>query len=146
MRSPAETVPAVIAHLLDLAETWTGWDGEPIPIDDRVYTPHKAVRRQTDHVIDHLAEIEARLAGEEPRPDEWHASNITTAADLAPFTAADLDEARSRLTRLADVWRQRIGSLTEAELDAPRGEGWTIRQIAEHLDTNYYADAVGRLK
>jgi len=36
-------------------------------------------------------------------PGHWHASAITTAADLAPFTSEDLDEARSRLTRLAQV-------------------------------------------
>jgi hypothetical protein len=30
--------------------------------------------------------------------------------------------------------------------DAPRGEAWTLRQIAEHVaDVTFYAEQVGRL-
>ncbi|MEU8659024.1 hypothetical protein [Actinoplanes philippinensis] len=139
-------VTGMIAQVLDLAATWTAWAGEPIPIDDRVYTPHKAIRRVTDHLIDHLAEIEARLAGVPTIPDHWHASASTTAADLAPFTAEDLDEARSRLTRLAQVFELRLTKLTTPELDHRNGEAWSVRQIAFHLESSlYYATAVGRL-
>jgi hypothetical protein len=35
-----------------------------------------------------LAELEARVAVRPDRPDAWHASTTTTAADLAPFTSA----------------------------------------------------------
>jgi hypothetical protein len=145
-RDPAAVVRAMVAHLLDLAETWPRWDGTPLPSEDRVYTPHKAVRRTADHLLDHLAELEARLAGEEPEPDHWHASATTTPADLAPFTPEDLDEARSRLTRLARMWSQRLGALTPEQLDRSPGRGWTFRQLAFHLEgSTYYADAVGRL-
>jgi hypothetical protein len=139
-------VPDLVEHSLRRAETWTCWDGRPVPADDRLYTPHKSIRRLADHLVDHLAEIEARLAGEEPQPDHWHASHITTPADLAPFGQEDLDEARSRLRRIARIWVNRLSALTDEELDAPRGEGWTIREIAVHLaGSKYYADALGDL-
>ncbi|WP_211267116.1 hypothetical protein [Nonomuraea candida] len=144
---PATQVTEMVGHVLGLAATWTLWDGVPRPIDGRVYTPHKAIRRVADHLVDHLAEVEARLAGRVPYPDHWHASAITTAADLAPFTEQDLDEARSRLTRLAQIWAVRLDALSPGELDRSPGEGWSIRAIAEHLAGSvYYADAVGDLR
>ncbi|MFF2044540.1 hypothetical protein ACFVVX_29390 [Kitasatospora sp. NPDC058170] len=145
-RDPAEVVTAMVGHVLALAAGWTDWDGRPLTADGRTYTPHKAIRRVTDHLIDHLAELEARLAGEATRPDHWHASAVTTPADLAPFTAADLDEARSRLTRLGRVWAVRLAALTPAQLDRSPGTGWTFRQLAFHVaESAYYADAVGDL-
>ncbi|MFF4396396.1 hypothetical protein [Streptomyces sp. NPDC001480] len=144
--SPARSVTAMVDHVLALAATWTSWDGTPAPVDDRVHTPHKAIRRVADHLVDHLAELESRLAGAQPQPDHWHASAITTAADLAPFTAEDLDEARSRLTRLARIWAHRLDALTDEQLDASPGEGWSFRELAHHLSgSTYYADAVGEL-
>jgi hypothetical protein len=144
--TPAEAVTGMVGHVLALAATWTAWDGEPAHVDGRVYTPHKAVRRVADHLIDHLAELEARLAGEEPQPDHWHASTITTDADRAPFTGEDLDEARSRLTRLARIWASRLDALTDEQLDHSPGEGWSFRELARHVtESAYYADAVGDL-
>ena len=144
--TPADAVTGMVDHVLALATTWTGWDGEPAHVDDRVYTPHKAVRRVADHLIDHLAELEARLAGERPQPDHWHASAITTDADRAPFTREDLEEARSRLTRLARIWANRLGALTGEQLDQSPGEGWSFRELALHVaESAYYADAVGDL-
>ncbi|MGW7263872.1 hypothetical protein [Streptomyces sp. NPDC054842] len=136
----------MVDHVLALAATWTAWDGGPVHADGRVHTPHKAIRRVADHLVDHLAELEARLAGEDPLPDHWHASATTTPADLAPFTAEDFDEARSRLTRLAGIWAHRLDALTERQLDDSPGEGWSFRELASHLaESVYYADAVGRL-
>ncbi|MGW3654977.1 hypothetical protein ACWD6R_04335 [Streptomyces sp. NPDC005151] len=134
-------------RFLALAETWTAWDGKPARIDDRVYTPHKSIRRIADHLVDHLAELEARMVGEEPQPDHWHASMSTTEADRAPFTEEDLDEARSRLTRLTRIWVARLNSLTPEQLDNSPGDGWTFRQLAFHLtESIYYADAIGDLR
>ncbi|GAA3474090.1 hypothetical protein [Nonomuraea roseola] len=145
-RSPALVVTAMVDHVLGLAATWTAWDGRPFQTDQRIYTPHKAIRRVADHLVDHLAELEARLAGHETVPDRWHASAITTPADLAPFTEQDLEEASSRLLRLARIWSARLNALTSDELDRSSGEGWTFRQIAFHLAGSvYYADAVGDL-
>jgi hypothetical protein len=99
-----------------------------------------------DHLLDHLAELEARLAGQPTEPDRWHASAITTPADLATFTAEDLDEARSRLRRLALIWAVRLRSLGAGQLDAQAADAWTPRQLAFHLTGSvFYADAVGAL-
>jgi hypothetical protein len=145
-RDPAEVVTDMVDHVLHLVDTWPAWDGTLHHVDDRVYTPHKAVRRVVDHLIDHLAEVDARLAGEPTIPDHWHASAITTDADRAPFTVEDRDEAHSRLERLAQVWRVRLRSLDADRLDRRDGDAWTIREIAFHLaESAYYADAVGPL-
>lgn len=150
-RHPADVVTAMVDHVLDLAESWPRWDLQPIevPVEGeppRVYTPHKAVRRVADHLLDHLAEIEARLAGRPTEPDRWHGSMVTTASDLAPFTRDDLDEAKSRLRRLALIWEVRLRSLTDQQLDAPAGESWSLRQVAFHVaDSAFYADSVGVL-
>ncbi|MFG1941891.1 hypothetical protein [Nonomuraea sp. NPDC048826] len=145
-REPALVVTSMIDHVLALAATWTSWDGRPAHVDDRVYTPHKAIRRVADHLIDHLAEMEARLAGHAPIPDHWHASGSTPPSDLAPFTGQDLDEARSRLTRLGRIWAERLAVLTPDQLDRSPGAGWTFRQLAFHVaGSAYYADAVGDL-
>jgi hypothetical protein len=144
-RDPADVIESAVAHALRLAETWTAWDGIPRTVEGRTYTPNKAVRRIADHLLDHLAELEARLAGQPPLPDHWHASAITTPGDLAPFTAQDLDEARSRLTRLAQIWSVRLRALDDERLDRVDGDAWTLRQVAFHLGDTFYADAVGDL-
>lgn len=147
-RDPADVVTGMVGRVLTLAATWPAWDGQPRERADAsyVYTPHKAIRRVTDHLIDHLAEVEARLAGVPTIPDHWHASAVTTAADLAPFTAADLDEARSRLNRLAQVWAVRLRALDDERLDRQEGEAWTLRQVAFHVaESVVYAEAVGAL-
>jgi hypothetical protein len=150
-RHPADLVTGLVDHVLDLAATWLRWDGRPIeaPVEGeppRTYTPHKAVRRVADHLVDHLAEMEARLAGRATEPDHWHASAITTPADLAAFTPDDLDEARSRLRRLALIWDVRLRSLSDQRLDERQGDAWTFRQLAFHLaESAFYADSVGKL-
>jgi hypothetical protein len=144
-RDPAQAIEDAVAHALRLAETWPAWDGQPRSAADRSYTPHKAIRRIADHLLDHLAELEARLAGQSPMPDHWHASAITTPADLAPFTPEDVDEARSRLTRLAQIWSLRLRALDDERLDRVEGDAWTLRQVAFHLADTFYADAVGDL-
>lgn len=150
-RNPADVVTGMVDHVLDLAATWPQWDGHPfeVPVEgepSRSYTPHKAIRRVTDHLIDHLAEIEARLAGQPTEPDRWHASAITTPGDLAIFTTEDLDEARSRLRRLALIWDVRLRSLSDQQLDKRTGDAWTLRQVAFHVaGSAFYADSVGKL-
>jgi hypothetical protein len=145
-REPADAVEQMVARVLGLAETWGAWDGRPLPMDDRVYTPHKAIRRVADHMIDHLAQLEAHVAGVEPLPDRWHGSAITTPADLAPFGPEDLDEARSRLERLAQLWRIRLAAVAPDELDRAEGDAYTPREMAFCVaGSTYYADAVGAL-
>src|SRR2546421_4083608 len=92
-RDPSELVSGMVERVLTLARTWTVWDGALVPAGDRVYTPNKSPRRVADHLIDHLAQVEARLAGDPDLPDRWHGSYMTTPADIAPFTPEDLQEA-----------------------------------------------------
>src|SRR5919106_5572846 len=101
--NPGSAVVESVEHTLRLARTWLTWDGEPRPTADgeRIYTPHKVIRRLGDHIVDHLAEIEALLAGRPTQVDEWGASAITTDADRVAFTENDLVEAGQRLRRLA---------------------------------------------
>jgi hypothetical protein len=150
---PAALIPDAVQTCLDIARTWYAWDGRPqvsaptegIP-DGTVCTPHKAIRRIADHLVDHLAEIEALLAGADTIPDTWHGRTLTLATDWAPFTEADLNEARNRLGRLGQVYALRLRSLDDEALDAPRGQSWTIRQIVEHVaGVTWYAEQVGRL-
>jgi hypothetical protein len=112
-----------------------------------VWTPHKALRRVADHLLDHLAEIECRLAGRPTPPDHWHGRTVTTDADAARFTEVDLDEATSRLTRYAAWYRARVGGLGGSVLDErPADGGWTLREVVFHVaDVTYYAQAVGDL-
>ena len=146
-RDPADAVAQTVAHVLRLAETWGAWDGRPLPIDGRVYTPHKAIRRVADHMIDHLAQLEAHVAGAQPLPDRWHGSSVTSPADLAQFTPEDLDEARSRLERLAQLWRIRLAAIPLEQLDQAEGDAYTPREMAFCVvGSTYYADAVGGLR
>lgn len=133
---------------LELAATWLAWDGRPRVAEDgeRLYTPHKAIRRHADHLVDHLAQIEALLAGVPTEEDHWRASSVTLASDLAPFTEPDLNEARQRLTRLAQIYSIRLRSLPDEEWDASREPDWTIRQIVEHVAPPWYAEQVGDLR
>ena len=150
-RRPADVVTTMIVHVLELAGTWPRWDGKPIEVlvdgeAPRTYTPHKAVRRVADHLLDHLAELEARVAGAPTEPDHWHGSMVTTPADLAAFTNDDLDEARSRLRRLAQLWDVRLRALSVEQLDANNGKEWTLRQVAFHVaESAFYADSIGQL-
>ena len=102
-RDPGVAIEEMVEHVLGVAETWTSWDGTTISSEGRDFTPNKALRRVADHMVDHLAQFDARLARVPSLPDEWHGSAITTEADMTPFTEQDLDEARSRLKRLAQI-------------------------------------------
>jgi hypothetical protein len=145
--NPGELVEQAVERSLRLVGTWPAWDGQPLTSDDgRTFTPHKAVRRIADHLIDHLAEVEALLAGVPTQPDEWHASALTSAADLAPFTVEDVREAEQRLSRLGRTLALRYAAVDPAEWDKDRGDNWTLRQIAEHLiEVEWYAQQVGDL-
>ncbi|MDG4822188.1 DinB family protein [Asanoa sp. WMMD1127] len=136
-----ELIPTAVGEVLDRAAGWLGWDGRPVSRDGNAWTPHKAMRRVADHLLDHLAEIDCRLAGLPTIPDEWHGRRVTTHADFAPFTEVDLDEARSRLTRLAACYRARLERLDPETLDHEPADGaWSIRKVVEHVaNVTYYA-------
>jgi hypothetical protein len=145
--NPADGVVTAVERTLALAHSWLAWDGQPRLSEDgaRIYTPHKAVRRSADHLIDHLAEVEALLADEPSQPDGWHGSLVTTDADWARFTETDLVEAEQRLRRLAKTFWLRYRAAGPDEWDRPRGGSWTLREIAEHLASAWYAEQVGDL-
>jgi len=49
---------------LAVAESWIGWSSAATMSLGSEWTPHKATRRIADHPIDHLCQIEGRIAGE----------------------------------------------------------------------------------
>ena len=153
--NPADVVVAGVERCLEYAATWHAWDGRPIahtadgPADLRpnVWTPAKALRRITDHVIDHLHEVHALLAGAEPLPDEWHDRLVTLDSDWARLTEPDFDEASSRLRRLARTYLLTYEMAGPDAWDAPRDPAWTLREIAEHVSgVCAYAEYVGNLR
>ncbi|BCJ35745.1 hypothetical protein Athai_32480 [Actinocatenispora thailandica] len=148
-RDVTTLIPDAVDAVLAIAETWLAFDGSPVVRDGNAWTPHKALRRVADHLIDHLAEIECRLAGVPTEPDRWHGRRLTLDADFARFTEADLDEATSRLRRLALCYRSRLAGLPAATLDAPSAPAsgaWTIRQIVHHVaGITAYAELLGPL-
>jgi hypothetical protein len=145
--NPGQAVVGGIERILTLAATWLAWDGRPRLAEDRerLYTPHKAIRRHTHHLVDHLAQIEALLDGVESRPDEWRGSYVTLATDWALFTEADLNEAQQCLRRLGDLYVHRLAVAGPDEWDRPRDPQWTLRAIAEHVGKPWYAEQVGEL-
>jgi hypothetical protein len=148
--NPARLVAEAVAQCLSIAATWHAWDGRPLARlnegKPNTWTPHKALRRITDHLIDHLHEVEALLADAEAVPDEWHGRSVTLDCDWARFTEPDFDEASSRLSRLGRCYLLRYAVAGPAEWDKARGEAWTLRAIAEHVaEVTYYAQQVGRL-
>jgi hypothetical protein len=145
-RAPADVIGGMVERVLALAGTWLAWDGKIRIAEDRIYTPHKAIRRVTDHLIDHLAQLEAQLAGSPPIPDTWHGSYVTTEADLAPFYEQDLNEAQNRLLRLDQLWRLRLSALSDEVLDRGDASAYTPREMAFHVaESAFYAEAVGEL-
>ena len=146
--NPGTAVVRAVDECLAIAATWLAWDGRPRVSEDgdRIYTPHKAVRRIGDHLVDHLAEVEALLAGVPTQPDHWHASLVTFESDWARFTETDLEEARERLTRLARTFELRLAAAGQGAWDLPRTPNWTLREIADHLTgVRWYAEQVGLL-
>lgn len=145
-RDPADAIEEMVDHVLALAATWTAWDGMPRSVGIRVCTPHKAIRRVADHMIDHLTQLQAHIAGVESPPDRWHASAITTPGDLARFEVEDVNEARSRLERLALLWRLALNGVPAAALDHAEGGAYTPREIAFcAVESAEYADALGKM-
>lgn len=141
---PADAIDSMVARVLQRAGTWTSWDGTPREQAGRIYTPNKVLRRVADHMIDHLAQLQAHLAGVPSLPDHWHASAITTPADLAAFGPDDLDEARSRLERLAAMWRITLERVADKDLDHADGDAYTVREMAScAAESIEYADAFG---
>ena len=133
---PGEPILQAVEVCLAYAGTFLAWDGRPRVSEGNVWTPHKALRRVTDHLIDHIAEVQALLAGAPTIQSAWHGRSVTLAGDWAPFTEADLDEAGSRLRRLGQTFALLLRGAGPGEWDRPRGRNWTLRQIAEHLATD----------
>ncbi|WP_219468821.1 hypothetical protein [Nonomuraea rhizosphaerae] len=145
--NPALAVADSVDRCLAIAATWLAWDGAPIMTDgENLWTPAKAARRIQDHLIDHLAEVEALLAGAVPQEDHWHGRFVTLNADWARFTELDLAEARSRWTRLGQAYVNRYATVPDA-WDTPRTPNWTLRETAEHVaGITIYAESVGELR
>jgi hypothetical protein len=149
--NPARLVADAVEDTLVMAETWLAWDGRGRTGRDEdgvvnVWTPAKSLRRVTDHLIDHLHEVQALLAGDESLPDGWQGRMVTLDADWARFTEVDLENARQRLRRLARLYVLMFQAAGPEEWDRERGDAWTLRAIAEHVaNVRWYAEQMGTL-
>src|SRR6202167_6509759 len=119
--NPGQLVVAAVDRCLGVAPTCHAGDGRPIAreMDDgapNTWTPHKALRRIADHLVDHLHQVEALLAGATRLPDEWLGRTVTLDADWSRFTEPDYAEACSRLRRL--------GPRDVRPYGAARAEAW----------------------
>src|SRR5690606_14720703 len=135
-REVSALIPAAVTEVLLRAERWLGRGGTPVLRDGNVWTLHKVLRRVADHLVDHLAAIEARLAGLDPLPDRWHGRRLTLDADWARFTEADLDEAESRPRRpRPDTGRDSPGRTTRPSTRSrPPADGRSARSCTtSHL-------------
>jgi len=144
---PAGGIEEAVESSIREASTWLGWDGHPRGAEGSVWTPHKALRRVVDHLIDHLAQTEAALGDTPALPDTWKGRFATLPGEWAPFTEADLREAEARLRRLGAVYTGRLRAAGPARWDTDRGTEWTIRRMAEHCAESlawYAAQPMGR--
>jgi hypothetical protein len=68
-------------------------------------------------------------------------------ADFARFTEIDLDEATSRLNRLASCYQALLHDRDAAFLDArPATDIWTVREVVHHVsNVTAYAEMIGPL-
>jgi hypothetical protein len=112
---------------------------------DYAMTPRKALRRELDHVLDHLNQVEQWLVwqadGIVPTPtDGWAPSGQMLADDTLGLSA---DELGAWLWRLALSWGlllQRVAPLSTLQLDwQPPDGGWTMRRTLYHLGRGFYA-------
>ena len=137
----------MVEHVLRLAATWTRWDGRPRPIDDRVYTPHKAIRRVADHMLDHIAQLEAHLTGTAPVAGSVARLDDHDGSGPRPLRWSDASMKRgAACPRLAQLWRLRLAQVPPEELDRAEGDAYTPREMAFcAVGSTYYADAIGEL-
>lgn len=128
--TPDERLLVAIEDTLDRMTQWTGWSGATTRRGGSVWTPQKATRRITDHLLDHLTQIECRIAGVDPVPDQWKGRRVTLDSDWARFTELDFEEARSRIRRLGQLLALQVR--THPELLDDGGE-WSLGGIMDHL-------------
>jgi hypothetical protein len=112
---------------------------------DYAMTPRKALRRELDHVLDHINQVEQwvawQSAGIVPIPtDGWAPSDPMLADDTREVPE---DELRAWCWRIEISWGlliQRVAQLSSAELDwQPPDGGWSLRSVLYHVGRGFYA-------
>jgi hypothetical protein len=107
---------------------------------DYSMTPRKALRRELDHAIDHLNQIDQWTAwhdhGTAPVPtDGWAGSDSVIGDDREPIQRADLDAWLWRIDITWQILVRRSASLPAELLDwtPPEADAWTLRQVLRHV-------------
>jgi hypothetical protein len=108
--NPGSLVGPAVEYVLKIASTWYAWDGRPVATEENVWTPHKALRRVQDHLLDHLAEVEALLAGAPTIPDTWYGRTVTIDADRPRTPAWTLREIAKHVAEVT-WYADQIGAL-----------------------------------
>jgi hypothetical protein len=116
---------------------------------DYAMTPRKALRRELDHVLDHLNQIEQWLvwqqSGVVPTPtDGWVPSGQMLDDDTFGLSEEELGAWLWRVEISWGLLIQRTAQLTAAQIewDPPDG-GWSLRRVVYHVGRGFYAFWLG---
>ncbi len=146
-RDPVSLVPNAVDEVLALAQTWLAWNGVGRYGDENVWTPYKALRRVTDHLLDHLAEIDALLVGAPTIPDTWHGRTLTLDADGLGSPRPTSTSRVAGFVAMPSCTDYDWLLCPRRKLDRDRSPAWTIRQIVHHVsNVTYYAHQLGDLR
>src|SRR5439155_12674488 len=105
----------------------------------------KALRRELDHVLDHLNQVEQWLqwqeSGTAPTPtDGWAPSGQMLDDDRLSLTDAELGAWLWRCDISWELLIRRVAQLSEAQIDWQRPDGgWTLRRVLYHTGRGFYA-------
>ena len=112
---------------------------------DYAMTPRKALRRELDHVLDHLNQIEQWIAwqdhGTVPTPtDGWAPSGQMLDDDRLSLTEAELTAWLWRVDISWELLIRRVAQLTSEQIEwQPPDGGWSLRRVIYHVGRGFYS-------
>jgi hypothetical protein len=112
---------------------------------DYAMTARKALRRELDHTLDHLNQIEQWIAWQDhgmvPTPtDGWAPSGLMLDDDRLSLTEHELSAWLWRVDISWELLIRRVAQLTTAQIEwQPPDGGWSLRRVIYHTGRGFYA-------